>query len=295
MTEIADIIAEIRGHHRRRRHAMKIQQKLDRALESFFRVYATNWSPDLDEAERAKINRQVKEMIKKIRDGEDQDHPFVEMVQVNDAARAPADALRKRCEDEMGKLAKTLPVWPWVKSVNGVAEPSLATIVAEAGDLASYPNVAKLWNRLGFAPYEGLAGSTWKRDSWRPRALTKEEWMQHPFSGSRYALMHQIALWLVNRQWIGKEKTGTGEGKPNGPYGEVYAARRAHTLQTHPDWTDGHRRMDALRVAFKEFLKHLYLQWNGVAIENKARRQRRWKQVSRIQRELKSQRRDAAE
>jgi hypothetical protein len=261
MTDHSDIIAQIRRHHRRRRFAMKIQQKLDRALESFVRINATAWSPDLPEAEREKINREVKELIKKARAGEQSE--LSDIVLVSDQARAPTDDMRDASEKAMEKLAVKLPVYPWIKSVHGAGELGLATIVAEAGDLASYPNPAKLWKRLGFAPYDGFAGSSWKRDTWRPRALTKEEWIANPFSGQRYALMHQIIVWLVNAQWIGKAKTESGEGEPNGPYGQIYSDRRKHTMKTHTDWSDGHRRMDALRVTMKVFLLHLWMEWNG--------------------------------
>ena len=256
----APLIDEIRRHHRRRRFAMKIQQKLDRALESFIRVNATEWQPEMDEEERKKINAEVKAMIKKIRDGGESE--YADIVRTSDDARAPADAMRDVSEKHMAKLAKGLPAFAWIESIHGAGELGLATIVAEAGELGLYPNPAKLWSRLGFAPYDGLAGSTWKRDKWRPRELTKEEWIEHPFSGQRYALMHQIILWLVNAQWIGKAKSESGEGEPNGPFGEIYDARRKYARGTHPDWTDQHRRMDALRITMKEFLKQLYAEWN---------------------------------
>lgn len=259
----SEIVNDIRSHHRRRRFAMKLQQKLDRALESFIRVNATNWSPDLDEAEREKINKEVKAIIKSVRAGEP--HPLADVVTTSDQARRPADEMRASEEKAMTELAEQLPVYPWVENMRGAGALGLATIVAEAGDLSNYPNPAKLWKRLGFAPFDGFAGSTWKRETWRPRKLTAEEWIENPFSGERYALMHQIAVWLVNAQWIGKAKTASGEGEPNGPYGGFYAARRAHTLTTHPDWSDGHRRMDALRVAMKSFLKDLLLQWRYYA------------------------------
>jgi hypothetical protein len=256
---VADAVNEIRRHHRRRRFAMKIQQKLDRALESFLRVNATEWSPELAEADREKINKEVKALIKDIRAGKPSE--FSDVVHTSDEARAPADTMREASEKRMGDLAMQLPVYPWVESIRGAGALGLATIVAEADDLSRYETPAKLWKRLGFAPFDGFAGSSWKRDSWRPRALTKDEWIANPFSGERYALMHQIAVWLVNAQWIGKAKSDTGEGKPNGSYGEVYAARREHTIETHPDWSDGHRRMDALRITMKAFLKDLHKEW----------------------------------
>ena len=264
-----ETIDTIKAHHRRRRYAMKLQQKLDRAIESYVRINYTEWTPDADEKERAKFNREVAKIIAAARK-DDGDADLVELVQKTDLAREPFDAMRKAAEKEMEKLAGDLPVAEWVGGVRGAGLLGLATILAEAGDLSNYPNPAKLWKRLGFAPYDGLAGSSWKRDTWRPRALTKQEWTDNPFSGRRYALMHQIAVWLVNAQWIGKAKTESGEGEPAGPYGDVYAARRQHTLTTHPDWSDGHRRMDALRITMKEFLKDLHVEWHrAAALEQK--------------------------
>jgi hypothetical protein len=75
--------------------------------------------------------------------------------------------------------------------------------------------------------------------------------------------MHQVATFLWMKQWTGKAKTGTGEGRPKGVYGKAYAARRKHALQTHPDWSDGHRHSDALRVMMKAFLKDLLLAWRA--------------------------------
>jgi hypothetical protein len=256
-------IEQIRSHHRRRRFAMKIQQKLDRALESFIRINGTEWRPDMSEAEREKLNKEVRALIKKIRAGEPSD--FSDVIATSDQARAPADQMRDISEKAMADLAKELPVFPFVEGIRGAGELGLATIVAETGDLSNYPNPAKVWKRLGYAPYDGFAGSTWKRQTWRPRTLTKEEWIANPFSGERYALMHQIAEWLVNAQWIGKAKSASGEGEPNGPYGQIYANRRAHTLTTHPDWSLGHRRNDALRVTMKAFLKDLHSEWHARA------------------------------
>ena len=250
----------IRAHHRRRRYAIKVQGKIDRALESFIRINATDWKFDADEKTRDAANKLVKEMIAAARKGKGEP-AIVEMVQKTDLGREPFDGMRATAEKAMEKLARDLPVATWINGIRGAGLLGMATIVAEAGDLSNYPNVAKLWKRLGFAPYDGFAGSTWKRDTWRPRSLTKDEWIDNPFSGERYALMHQIAVWLVNAQWIAAGKTGTGEGAPNGPYGEVYAARRAHTAKTHPDWSKQHGRMDALRVTMKEFLKDLWVEW----------------------------------
>jgi hypothetical protein len=264
MNDLIEPIGKIRSYHRRRRFAMKIQQKLDRALESFIRINMTAWHPDLPEAERKKINAQVVAMINKVRNGDESEAlaGLVPFVMTSDRARAPADEMRAEAEAAMEQVASELPVYPWVKSIRGAGALGLATIIAEAGHLSGYANVAKLWKRLGYAPYDGFAGSTWKRETWRPRALTKDEWIANPFKGERYALTAQIATWLVNAQTKSKTKTESGETEAAGPYGAIYVKRRAACVLSHPDWTDGHRRSDALRIAMKEFLKHLFLEWH---------------------------------
>jgi hypothetical protein len=265
--DVNETVELIRGLHRNRRYAMKLQQKIDRALESFVRRNATEWSPDLDDKERDKINAQVKKIIANARTNEG-DSEIIAIVQATDESRKPADAMRAKAEKQMEQLAVDLPVYQWVQQVPGAGALGLATIVAEAGPLDRYPNPAKLWTRLGFAPFDGHAGSTWKRESWRPRKLTSDEWIDHPFSGERYALMHQIALWLVNKQWLSAAKAGGDEGRPNGPYGNIYATRRAATARAHPDWTKQHGRMDGLRVAMKAFLLDLWCVWHGRATKH---------------------------
>ena len=256
-------IEAIRSHHRSRRFAMGIQQVLDRKLESFIRINKTDWRPDADDKTRDAANKLVKEMIVKARKGEG-DPLVIGAVAMTDKARGPADNDRARHEKEMENLAELLPVAPWIETVPGLGMLGLATIIAETGDLSNYPNVGMVWKRLGYAPYRGLAGSSWKRETWRngQKALTKEEWIANPFSGRRYALIHTISVWLKNKQWIGVKKTEDGVGKPNGHYGEIYAARRAATAITHPDWSKGHAHMDALRVMMKDVLAELWDQWN---------------------------------
>src|SRR4029077_5193473 len=109
---------------------------------------ATKWSPDMPEAEREKINREVKDIIKQARAGVQSD--LSDIVLVSDRARAPTDEMRDASEKVMEKLAMQLPIYPWIESVRGAGALGLATIIAEAGDLSNYPNPAKVWKRLGF-------------------------------------------------------------------------------------------------------------------------------------------------
>src|SRR5262245_39887994 len=124
------------------------------------------------------------------------------------------------------------------------------------------------WSSSGRSALLPAGGSTWKRTTWRPRTLSAEEWIDNPFSGERYALMHQIGVWLINAQVESAEKSGTEFGRPIGPYGKIYVKRREHTKVAHPEWTKQHARMDAIRVAMKAFLKDLWMEWNRLARTN---------------------------
>ncbi len=71
------------------------------------------------------------------------------------AARSGIEAARKAEERKLVKLAKALPVYPWVESQRGLGALGLAQIVGEAGDLSGYANPAKLWKRMGLAVIDG--------------------------------------------------------------------------------------------------------------------------------------------
>jgi hypothetical protein len=268
---------------RRRKYAMKVQQKIDRQLESFIRENYTAWTPVMPEEEREKYNDEVRALIKEAEalikkpEAGRGDPGLLRIVDKTNLSREVWDLERKDHERDMVEIAKGLPVAGWIDSIPGVGLLGLAIIIGETGPLDRYANPAKVWKRLGYAPYDGHAGSTWKRDKWRPRTLTKEEWIANPFSGRRYADMTQIAKSLYFKQWIGKEKDPDHKGKPNGPYGEVYGARKAKTLLLHPEWyndakgkqkrdkhgnaTSAHAEKDAHRVMMKEFLKDLWCEW----------------------------------
>lgn len=259
-------VTDIRAAHRKRRFAMKVQSKLDRALEAYVRVNFLDWNWELPEAERAKLNAKAKTMIKQARaaDAPEELVNLVEIVLANDTARAPMDKLRKDAETEMETLAEELPVFAWWDEIKGIGPLGLATIIAETGDLSGYETKGHIWKRLGFAPYDGFAGSTWKRQSWRPRTLSATEWTENPFSGERYSFMQQIAENMLKHQLISKTKTESGRSEAKGPYGAKYVHRYSHTLEMHPDWTDGHRNADAIRYAMKCLLADLWRAWRDV-------------------------------
>ena len=72
-------------------------------------------------------------------------------------ARALIETSRKETEKQMAKLAKELPVYPWIEGIRGAGALGLAQIVGESGDLSNYPDHSKLWKRLGLAVIDGGA------------------------------------------------------------------------------------------------------------------------------------------
>ena len=269
---LIETIMQIRAQHRARRFAMKQQFKLDRSLESYVRINFTDWEPGGDKKSRDKANAKVAELIKEARTTTvDPDNGLQRAILANDTARRQFDVERKRAEKQMEALAKTLPVYQFVEKISGFGALGLATIVAECASnnapmsVGSYRHFYKVWKRLGYSPYEGLAGSTWKRPTWRPRALTSEEWIANPFSGERYSLIQQIGESLLKHQTISKLKTASGKTEPKGPYGAIYCNRREHTATVHPDWSDMHAKRDAERIVVKNLLRDLWRAWRDTA------------------------------
>lgn len=163
---------------------------------------------------------------------------------------------------EMEKLAKQLPVYSWVEGVRGFGARALAVLVGEAGDISNYPHPRMLYKRLGLMPVDGLAMSNWRFPNRRHRELSKDEWINAGYKPRRRAEIHAlIAEPMSKLQLSAAAKTDTEYGSPRGPYGAAYIARREKTKISHPDWTKGHSRDDALRIMTKQLVSDLWSEW----------------------------------
>jgi len=118
-------------------------------------------------------------------------------------ARSALAPRRKAIEAEMTALARELPVAPWVDGVRGFGLLGLASIIGEAGDLANYPNPAKLWKRLGL----GLVGAE------RQQRKSGDAALEHGYSPSRRAV-----VWTI----------GDSLFRANGPYADLCRERKDH-------------------------------------------------------------------
>lgn len=161
----------------------------------------------------------------------------------------PCQKARHNVELDMKRAVRKLPIFAWTKSVHGLGELGLAVILAETGDLSAYPKKGHVWKRLGLAPFEGKAYSTWRMKG----GLSAEEWTEAGYSPRRRAEIYAVI----------SEPLFRAQSVVQGPYRAVYDRRRAHTAESRPDWTKAHSHMDALRVMTKSLLRDLWREWKG--------------------------------
>ena len=259
MDDLEQTIQQIKAHQRARWYYLKTLQAIDRPLESFARLNYTDWTKAESVDDRKRESRKAIAMVVAAKEGKGPPE-FIVQVGVTMKAREPVNAERLSHEKRMCELAALLPVYPWKKTVPGFGEKSLATVIALTGNLSNYATVGKMRKRLMLAPYDGFAGSTWKRETWRPRALTSEEWKANPFSGQRFAFITMVADALHKHQIEGRKKNGTKFGKPLGPYGQAYVQRCERTADR--EWTPMHVHRDALRVMIQVLMRDLWVEWH---------------------------------
>ena len=175
------------------------------------------------------------------------------IVVANKQARHVWDDLREDAEKDMVKLAKQLPVWPFVESVKGVGPLGLAVIAAEAvsdgaDDLGCWRNRANLQKHLGL----GVV-----RDGTRQRRLTdKEAAIEHGYNPHRRAEIYSfLDDAMLRAQWR--------DGAPTQIYGEYYRSKKAEYLTRFAGQKggDGHADKAARRYMAKMFIRDLYNEW----------------------------------
>jgi hypothetical protein len=251
-------------HGRRRKLYINAANKLTNAAGAYARRIC-GFAADASEQDRDEIKKRAKSIVAALLKGKpvkEEDAEIALAIDLDMAvfrkSIAPIEIRREEIEREMKKLTRSLPVAEWADGVAGFGPLGLAVLIAESGNLSNYPHHKMLWKRLGLAPYEGKAYSTWRMNG----GLTAEEWTDAGYKPPRRAEIHAcIADPMSKHQLTSKEKSGTEYGGPKGPYGDVYIARRQATAIAHPDWKPAHARMDALRIMTKALVSDLWSEW----------------------------------
>ncbi len=256
---LAETIAELKVLQSQRRFCIKSQSRCDRSVESFV-ARQMGYAADADPKERKAVFAKASTFRKSVeKSGEGQiecEHQAegalsaaVPLILLSAASRDGWDKQRKHVEKRMRQLARALPVWPFVESVKGFGDLGLAIILGETGNLSLYATKERVWKRLGLAVIEGE----------RQQCTTdKLKAAAHGYDPSRRAEIWTIADSMFRHQWAG-EKDGA-PAHATGRYGEIYAARKAHTADRE-GWTLAHRDDDARRIMSKALIEDLWREW----------------------------------
>lgn len=137
------------------------------------------------------------------------------------------------------KLAKQLPVWPWVESVRGFGALGLAQIVGECGNLSDYDGPAKVWKRMGVAVIEGE----------RQRRVSGADALTHGYVARRRSILYNIGESLL-------------KGNRDGAYRTLYLERKPiEREKLGPEAPQAHVHNRARRYMEKRLLRDLWRAW----------------------------------
>jgi hypothetical protein len=153
---------------------------------------------------------------------------------------------------ELTKLGRELEIWErWAMDVRGISEFGLAIVVGEIGSLDNYPNPAKVWKRMGCAPYE-KDGKVQAASTWRSKGgLKSEDWEILGYSPRRRSVVYNLAASIIKSN---PKDSGS-------PFRARYDEAKELGLEKHPDWSLGHAHNHGMLLCGKRFLRELWINW----------------------------------
>lgn len=277
------VCVELQGLQRRK--VVVIKSRIMQANRLQAVVAGTiGYHSSLAEKDRLKVFKEATGVIEEVCSGS-RSHPLEDVIR---ATRIGIDEF-ERLEGELKKLvekaAAKLPAAAWAQlpAQAGFGLASLGTVVGECGDLAGYSNPAKVWKRMGCAPWafnpsgeEGggkcLMGSTWRFG--KEGKLPAAEWDAFKYSPRRRSVAYVIGENLMKGNFLGKKvKAGVGgEGervdaektdRPPGPYRLRYDESKAAIAAKHPEYPDKRCHLHGMLLATKLLLLNLWCAWHG--------------------------------
>ena len=234
------LIAEITETWRQRQDMVRAQQKLTLQAKSICRRFTAG-----DKGEAEKLYQAVTK---------GKDHELADMASIAVMplfrAQAPLIETRAAYEKQLAKLGKQLPIAHMAETIKGVNYNTLATIVAEVGDMTAYEKgIAGIWKRAGLAVIDGE----------RQRKKAGEAALIHGYSPDRHAVFWNIGCALIKAQ--GKiAEDGTDNRLP---YRVIYDDRKEYERPRVE--SDGHAHNRAMRFMVKRLLKDIWQEWRNVA------------------------------
>lgn len=252
---LALLVKDLCELQRKRTILMKSRNMQTNRLRAIIACQA-GYTASQDEAERKKRFKEASIKIKAAEKGDYTGIPFPEIVRVSIDSIKAFEQLMSIVEKDMKKKAELLPVAKWAIAIRGVDYLTIASIVGETGDLSLYANPAKVWKRMGCAPwqYDGqtFMGGTWRRGV--DGKLPAEEWVLYGYSPRRRSIMFNIGKNMV---------MANKDGDKDGVYRTRYLEAKALFAKKHPDYKPLRCDLHGTLCAAKMLLRDLWVEWNG--------------------------------
>lgn len=173
----------------------------------------------------------------------------------------------------MAKLVKQHIMADWVETCPGLGYGGFARIVGVTGSFLNFPNPAKVWKYMG---QHVVNGKRPRRERGVQMVKTTEEAEGTAFSPQGQVVAHQIGDAIVKlghgkyRGLYDKRKAATlarpRTGSSECPMGQTHKDRSGKVLACVKQNSDGsessgHLHNDAMRIAVKELLKDMWVEW----------------------------------
>lgn len=263
---IAKLCKELQALQRQRAEVLKSRNMQANRLQAII-AGTLGYRSGLADKDRKRLFKEAGALIKAIMEG--QDHPRAEMVRVTMLGVNAFNDLKVKFEKEMTRIAKRLPVARWVEAPEqrGFGILFLAIVIGETGDLRNYANPAKLWRRMGCAPWQfdgrTAMGATWR--SGKEGKLPASEWESYGYSPRRRSIAYLIGDGIVKQNGAVADDSivETDEsGVRPGPYRQRYDEAKALARKNHPNWSDLRCHLHGMLLATKRLLRELWKAWN---------------------------------
>jgi hypothetical protein len=250
-TDFSAACRELQSLQRRRVSVMKFRIAIGNQLRATVAT-SLGYFGGMEEKDREAAWTKAAEVIEQIDAGDDticdSDRSCVSsIILITQSTREGLDAEDKLLCKAIEKQAAQLPVAKWVEGVRGFGLKSLGTIIGETGDLSLYANPAKVWKRLGLAPFNGKMPSTWR--SGKEGKLSSEEWSAIGYSPRRRSVMYVIGESLVKQN--------------DGDYRKRYDEAKAAIAAAHPDYSKGRCHNHGMLLCVKRLVRDLWKQWRA--------------------------------
>lgn len=259
---VEEACRDLMAHQRGRRSLLKTRIQNENRLRSFVAT-AMGYHTGMDEKSRRRAHKKAQLYINKVLEQGASERLVDSVIENLSVPILHLDDAIEQTEKKMKELAKCLPAAKWSESIKGFGILGLAKVIGETGNLNNYPNPAKVWRRMGCAPYRDHMAKTWRVDKWRQQyglpKLSDEEWTEYGYCPHRRSTIFVVSEGLMKQN--------------DGPYRQRYDEARKSGMKKWPKdiqikERDGkkvkvsmHAHMHGLLLCGKLLLKDLWIQW----------------------------------